>query len=244
MIDLGLMPDAQAQAWGTLVELHQIVPDHWTIVGGQMVYAHCMDRGFTGARPTMDADTVLDVRARAKILYEFSRALKDLGFTPERNNVAGHQSHWQRDGVRVDVMIPAGLGQRASMRPGVMGATALQTPGAQKALNRTETVEVTGEGFSGGTVPLPSMLGALVAKSRAFQVDRQPGRDRHLEDLLALAQFTRPKDVLREADLAERRTLATGLRDAASFARSRSDDAALDALEAVATMARLDVALR
>ena len=58
MIDLGLMPDAQAQAWGTLVELHQIVPDHWTIVGGQMVYAHCMDRGFTGARPTMDADTV------------------------------------------------------------------------------------------------------------------------------------------------------------------------------------------
>ena len=83
MIDLGLMPAAQAQAWGTLVELHQMVPGNWTIVGGQMVYAHCMDRGYTGARPTTDADTVLDVRARGEILYEFSGALRDLGFAPE-----------------------------------------------------------------------------------------------------------------------------------------------------------------
>lgn len=244
MIDLGLMPDAQAQAWGTLVALYQIVPGNWTVVGGQMVYAHCMDRGYTGARPTTDADTVLDVRARGTILYEFSAALGGLGFTPERNNVSGHQSHWQRDGVRVDVMIPTGLGLRAVTRPGVTGATALQTPGAQKALNRTGTVEVTWDGFSGGTVPLPSMLGALVAKSRAFQVDRQPGRDRHLEDLLVLAQLARPKDALRDADRAERRTLMAGLRNAASFARSRSDDAALDSLEAVAMMAQVDVVVR
>lgn len=125
------MPDAQARAWGTLVELHQLVPDHWTIVGRQMGYAHCMDRGVMRARPTMDADTGLDVRARAKILYVFSRALKDLGFTPERNKVACHESHWQRDGERVDVMIP------------------------------------TGQGFSGGTAPLPSMLARCSGPSAA-----------------------------------------------------------------------------
>lgn len=113
MIDLGSMPLAQSQAWNTLVTLYELIPGNWTIVGGQMVYAHCMARGFEGARPTTDADTVLDVRARGKILYEFSAALRDLGFTPESDNPAGHQSHWQRDGVRVDVMIPTGLGARA-----------------------------------------------------------------------------------------------------------------------------------
>lgn len=29
MINLGLMPAAQAQAWGVLVELHQMVPGNW-----------------------------------------------------------------------------------------------------------------------------------------------------------------------------------------------------------------------
>lgn len=244
MIDLGLMPEAQAQAWGTLVELHLLVPGNWTIVGGQMVYAHCMGRGFASARPTTDADTVLDVRARGEILCEFTGALRALGFAPERNNMAGHQSHWQHDGVRVDVMIPTGLGPRAAMRRGATGATALQTPGAQKALNRTGVVEVTGEGLSGGTVPLPSLLGALVAKSRAFHVDRRPGRERHLEDILALAQIARPRDALADADSAERRTLTAGMRAAGSLARTRGDEAALDSLEAVAMMARVDVAVR
>lgn len=87
------------------------------------------------------------------------------------------------------------------------------------------------------------MLGALVAKSRAFQVDRQPGRERHLEDLLALAQLTRPKDALREADAAERRTLEAGLGYAATFARDLRDEAALDSLKAVAAMARLEIDL-
>lgn len=244
MIDLGLMPDAQAQAWGVLVDLYEIIPGNWTIVGGQMVYAHCMDRGFIGARPTTDADAVLDVRARGKILHEFTAALKDMGFVPERDNTAGHQSHWERSGVRVDVMIPTGLGGRASIRPGVTGATALQTPGAQKALNRTGSVDVAWPGFAGGAVPLPSMLGALVAKSRAFQVDRQQGRDRHLEDLLVLAQIARPRDALSDADRAERRTLAAGVRDAASLARRRTDDTALDALEALTMMAGITAAVR
>lgn len=88
------------------------------------------------------------------------------------------------------------------------------------------------------------MLGALVAKSRAFQVDRKPGRERHLEDLLALAQLTRPKDALHDADPVELRTLAAGLRDAVFFARDHLEETALDSLDAVATMARLDIDVR
>ena len=240
VIGLGVMPGPQAEAWGTLVDIYQAIPANWTVVGGQMVYAHCMARGYSGARPTTDADAVLDVRARGTILLEFTTVLRELGFEPERNNSAGHQSHWQRDEVRVDIMIPTGLGLRASERIGVTGSTALETPGAQKAINRTGAVDVIWDGATGGSIPLPSMLGALVAKSRAFQVDRKPGRERHLDDLVALSSIARPRDALHESDKRERRTLETGLELAARRAESRLDDGALDALTAVSMMAGFD----
>lgn len=239
MINLGVMPPAQAKGWETLVELHRKIGTGWTIVGGQMVYAHCVSRGYDGIRPTTDADTVLDVRARGRILYEFTTVLKELGFSPEANNVAGHQSHWRFDEVRVDVMIPTSLGSRASQRTGVSGGTALETPGAQKAINRSRLVEVRWEGTDGGKVPLPSMLGALVAKSRAFQIDRLPGRERHLEDLLALTTVALPSDRLNDADSKERKILASGLANVAAFARERNDEVGLDAIAAVKMMARL-----
>lgn len=234
-----MMPRAQAAGWETLVELHKRVGADWTIVGGQMVYAHCMRRGYRGARPTTDADAVLDVRARGDILHDFTAVLSELGFLPETNNIAGHQSHWQRGDVRVDVMIPTELGPRASGRKGVTGGTALETPGAQKAINRTALVEVEWAGFPGGIVPLPSMLGAMVAKSRAFQVDQAEGRERHLEDLLALASIAVPADRLSDADTKELKTLASGLANAALLAKDRHDDSSLDALAAVKMMARL-----
>jgi hypothetical protein len=121
VIDLGMMPSAQADAWATLVEMYRRIEGGWTVVGGQMVYAHCMDRGYTEVRPTTDADTILDVRARGTILLDFTTELERLGFAPESNNMAGHQSHWERGTVRVDVMIPTGLGKRASSRKGSKG---------------------------------------------------------------------------------------------------------------------------
>jgi hypothetical protein len=126
------MPRAQTEAWATLVDLRRRIESAWTVVGGQMVYAHCVDRGYTQLRPTTDADTILDVRARGSILLDFTTELSRLGFAPESNNLAGHQTHWQRDGVRVDVMIPTGLGERASGRKGIAGRTALETPAHRK----------------------------------------------------------------------------------------------------------------
>lgn len=192
-----MMPSAQAEAWETLVELYRRIEGSWTVVGGQVVYAHCMDRGYTEVRPTMDADAILDV------------------------------------------MIPTGLGERALGRKGSKGGTALETPGAQKALNRTRPIEFTWDGLAGGLAPLPSMLGALVAKARAYEVDRKSGRERHLEDFLALASITRPRDLLRDADKCELKTLSSGIGNARNLVRSRGDDAGMDALDALVIMAGL-----
>ena len=239
MIDLGMMPSAQAEAWATLVELYRRIGGGWTVVGGQMVYAHCMDRGYAKVRPTTDADAILDVRARSTILLDFTAALASLGFTPESNNMAGHQSHWERGTARVDVMIPTGLGKRASSRKGSKGGTALETPGAQKALDRSQPVNVMWAGSTGGLVPLPSLLGALVAKARAYEVDRKAGRERHLEDFVALASIARPKDKLSDGDKRELTTLSSGIGNARNLVKSRGDDGALDALDALVMMAGL-----
>ena len=233
------MPIAQVQAWEALVELYRRIEGGWTVVGGQMVYAHCMDRGYADVRPTTDADTILDVRARGTILLDFTTELEKLGFTPEPNNVAGHQSHWERGAVRVDVMIPTGLGRRASSRKGSKGGTALETPGAQKALNRTMPVEFSWEGSTGGVVPLPSLLGALVAKARAFEVDRQEGRERHLDDFLALASIARPRDLLGDADTNELSTLGSGIGNTRNRLKSRGDHAGIDVLDGLMVMAGL-----
>jgi hypothetical protein len=70
---------AQERAWRALFELCGRLGPSWCLVGGQMVHLYCAERGFTPNRPTEDADTVLDVRARPDILDRFTRALRWVG---------------------------------------------------------------------------------------------------------------------------------------------------------------------
>jgi hypothetical protein len=98
---------------------------------------------------------------------------------------------------------------------------------------------VTWDGSHGGPVPLQSILGALVAKPRAYQVERRPERVRHLEDFIAFAAVVRPRDTLHDADSQELRTLASGIGAARQYATARTNAAASEALDAVAIMARL-----
>jgi hypothetical protein len=88
-------------------------------------------------------------------------------------------------------------------------------------------------------VPLPSLLGALVAKARAYEVDRRPGRERHLEDFVVLAAVARPSDRLSGADKHELKTLISGIGNAHNFMKSRRDNVALDSLDALVMMAGL-----
>lgn len=196
MSDVIVMPtmmDAQEQAWHTLLDLHQQLPEHWTVVGGQMVHLWCAARGKFIARPTDDGDAVLDVRLKKTILWEFTAALKDQGFEPETAS-NGTQHRWTKDDAVIDVLIPRHLGPHSEKLKGVGGGTTIQTPGAQKVMNRTEVVQVR-IGDRTGTVPRPSLLGAIVGKSAAYTVELDRKRDRHLGDLVVLATLLAPSDV-------------------------------------------------
>ena len=112
------------------------------LVRGQMVHLYCAERGFTPNRPTEDADTVLDVRARPDILGRFTRALIEMGWTSAGESLESHQHRWLKDRSQIDVFIPTNAGQTAAGRRGATRGTTLETRGGQQAVDRAELVIV------------------------------------------------------------------------------------------------------
>jgi hypothetical protein len=192
-VDLGLIPSAQQESWEALLTVAKAVPSGWCLVGGQMVYLLATERGAPPLRTTDDVDAVLDVRADPRVLSRFTRALLDAEFKPQ-SDMSGHHSWWTRGQARIDIMIPTSLG-RAARTKGASGGTALETPAAQQALDRSERVAVKVDS-SEGHVWRPNMLGALVAKAAASGVALDRGTERHLTDFAVLSTLVRPGDAI------------------------------------------------
>jgi hypothetical protein len=195
VIKLPLMPEEQTDNWKALIEIYEKIPKGWSLVGGQMVFLYCIDRGFDGFRGTNDSDTILDVRADSNILEKFTRVLVESGFKSAGVSPGGYQHRWLRGNVQIDVLIPDHLGERSQNKKGVTGSPTIGTPGAQEVLNRTETVNITMEEGSSGFINRPDMFGALLAKASAYTVIHDSEKLRHLEDFLTLASILEPDDI-------------------------------------------------
>lgn len=193
MVVMPAMTVPQEKAWLTLLEIGRHIPSGWTIVGGQMVLLWCVERGTAMSRPTDDADAVLDVRMNKDILLTFTSALRDQGYAPVTAS-SGMQHRWIKGDAVVDVLIPRHLGPIGSNRKGAGGGRTIETPGAQKVLNRSELVPVQVGRYT-GTIPRPSLLGAIVGKAAAYTVQLDRSRDRHLGDLALLTSMLRPSDI-------------------------------------------------
>ena len=187
----------QRQSWLGLLDVAAGFPDGWCLVGGQMVYLFCQERGFSPSRPTNDGDVVLDVRAQPNVLRDFTVALATVGFTSAGVTPEGHQHRWVRDETSIDVLVPQGLGRVANQRKGISGGTTLSTPGGQQAINRSQLVTVQ-VGDRVGSIRRPSMLGALVAKTAAFSVPDDSAKERHLTDFATLAAIAQGSDRIAE----------------------------------------------
>ena len=200
-VQMPAMTAEQAISWHALMDIQERYPDSWTLVGGQMVHLHCAERGAFPVRPTDDADALLDVRAHPAILFDFTSRLEDIGFAADEPTPEGHQHRWRKDKAQIDVLIPSGIGQRATRRTGVSGSTTLETPGSTQALNRSERIEVAVEGRV-GVIRRPNLIGALVCKAAAHTIQDQRGRGRHRRDFALLATLLTAAD-LREAAISK-----------------------------------------
>lgn len=95
------------------------------------------------------------------------------------------------------MLLPDGIGERASSRSGVTGSPTLPTAGGTQALQRSETVAVTVAGRD-GAVRRPNLVGALVGKAAALSTAGDPGLGRHRRDFIILAGLLTARDVRNE----------------------------------------------
>jgi hypothetical protein len=202
------MAEGQEAAWHGLLDLYEVRPDGWTLIGGQLVHLHCAERGYAPPRPTDDADTVVDARA-AHVLGAVTAALAELEFIAAGVSADGIQHRWTREKAVIDVLIPDGMGERAEQQTSASGFPTLAAPGGTQALSRTEVVEVQ-VGNRRGKVPRPNLIGAMILKAKARIDTVGPGRERHCDDFAILTAMLAAVD-LRGLELTkgERRSLRT-----------------------------------
>ncbi|MEV8565915.1 hypothetical protein AB0436_10115 [Streptomyces sp. NPDC051322] len=186
----------------------------WTLVGGQMVMLHGIQRGRPSPRVSTDIDTVVDVRSDPRGMRRMVRALTDLGLVPAGDpGPNGLMHRYVRPGTEVavdlakpvssvDVLVPEGLGPAADVTTSRHGR-AFPAPGTTQALTRTELLPVSYAGRQ-AHVPRPNLLGAIVGKAVGAVADNRDA-ERHVRDLTFLCSLVEDPFVMEEAVTAKDR---------------------------------------
>jgi hypothetical protein len=164
------------ELWDTLIELSEVRPGEWTLIGGQMVFLHGIEYGASPPRISTDLDVLVNARIAGRPVAAFAAGLEDLGFEVDGISPDGIAHRYRRNRVAIDVLAPEGVGRRTDLTTTPPGRT-LQVPGGTQALDRTQLLPVSTPSRS-GHVPRPSLLGAIVGKALAVRVDDVPDAQR------------------------------------------------------------------
>ena len=168
------LPDFAGHAdalWNALLDLGAVVSSEWVLVGGQMVLLHAIERGAAWPRVSMDLDVIVNARVRAAV-RGFVAEIEALGFVLDGMSPEMLAHRYRRGAASIDVLAPEGLGERTDLTTTPPGHT-LQVPGGTQALQRAERVEYSYRGRV-GVIPRPSLLGSIVGKACAVDVDDVP----------------------------------------------------------------------
>jgi hypothetical protein len=185
--------DAEAQLWRTTAEIARLFADWpWVLVGGLMVAILEREHGVTVSRTTVDVDALIDVRGVTQATRQAALRLQEVGFVAEQT-ADGLAYRFRRSHGIVDVLAPDHLGRRTDIVTAPPGET-LEAVGGRQALQRRRlvVVEADDETFS---VPIPSLLGAIVIKAR---VAAGKGPEKHRRDLARLLALVDDVEPLRQ----------------------------------------------
>ncbi|MBO1757672.1 hypothetical protein WDY66_08925 [Dermacoccus nishinomiyaensis] len=160
--------------------------ERWVLIGGLMVHCHAREAGVAHARPTHDADLVVEIRVSS--YGEAARAVQSIGFDlQEPLDVRAPVHRFARAyGAVIDLMVAG----RVSRPPVYRGRRVVEVPVSASAMKRT-----TGYTIPTGTrIRLPDLPAALALKSWAKFL---PGasRERHLQDAVTLLVCTDRQEV-------------------------------------------------
>lgn len=213
MIDIQPRDGLEHRLWRTVMEVAIFQPNGWTLVGAQMVMLHAWERGVPPTRTSRDIDVLVNIKTFAGGTQQFARLLLDAGFELAVVTFDGRGHRFVRGDVNIDVLAADNLGDRADLTT-VRPARTVEVPGGSQALRRTALIDVRLDGQS-WALPRPSLLGAILLKARAVDVD--PDAERHLADLAFLLTLVEdPFELVAELTAKEQRHLSAhhSLRDA------------------------------
>lgn len=176
-------------------------------------------------RRSEDLDVILNVRAMAGCPEAFIAKLKSLDYQLEGVGADNIGHRFVRGRVKIDVLLPDGLGRHTS-REVVPGVHSVEVPGGPQAPRRAEAVRVR-VAKQEGTIHRPTLLGAILIKARAVTVEDLPEAQR--EDLALLLSLVRdPFELADDLRRTERRWLRSRLElfDPSALAWQAIEDAA------------------
>lgn len=135
----------------------------------------------------------------------FVTTLETLGFELDGMSPEMLAHRYRRGAASIDVLAPEGLSERTSLVTTPPGHT-LQVPGGTQALQRAELVEVSFGGRS-GWIRRPSLLGAIVGKACAVDVD-DAKQNQELDLALLLSFVADPFAMRQELTAKDRQRIA------------------------------------
>lgn len=200
MIDIPTPDERVQELWEALLELAEEQPDNWTLIGAQMVFLHALEHQADPPRSSTDLDVVVNVRVMPGGVRVMAKTLERLGYEFAGANNAGIGHRFVRGSVHIDLLAPDGVGERVDIST-LAGARTVRVPGGTQGLRRSEFVKLR-VGRQTGTVPRPSLLGAILLKARAVDVDDVPGSQREelcfllslVDDPVTMAQELRGRE--------------------------------------------------
>jgi hypothetical protein len=195
-------PEAH-RLWSMVLELAEALGTErqWSLIGGLMVQLHGHEQG-DDLRPTIDIDLLGDARKPPAMTEQIAALLDERGaeiaMPPRSDPRLGYR--FELDGEIVEVLGPDGLKNDPKT---LAGLTTFQVSGGTQALRRTEVVLVSLSSAAPVAVRRPSLLGAILIKSRVVTKRRKEkfGSDR--EDLIRLLSYVEdPRRLAEEEQIA------------------------------------------
>lgn len=207
------MPPAQTQGWELLLGLDQTrVP--WVLIGGQMMTLLALEHGVAQPRPTLDADVLVDVRARPGGLERIATWLVARGLDLEGVSPMGVGHRFVKPAepgpgqVMVDLLAPEGLGERTRIFT-VPPARTVAVPASSTLLAEAQPVTVRLADGLEGVVHRPTILAALVGKAAATGILLRQNPERDWQDAaLLLSMLPDPLAAPDQLSPGERRRVA------------------------------------
>ena len=176
--------------WSTIYALSKSCDSSlWLLTGGLMVQLHAIMNGIT-ARPTSDADLLIDIISNKDSVRKVYSALNNLGFTLQ-TGLTGYATRLRncKNDV-VDVLVADHTPKKLFDFLNIFNTPLLSMPGGAQAIERSMLVKLIDKNENNeAMLRIPDLLGALILKSAAYNADNMGDREKHLYDAALIASL-------------------------------------------------------